>query len=675
MKINEIINKMTLKEKIGQLCLTGSHKDKVLNGISNGSYGSVLNHCGKDHVNQLQARAIQTKHKIPLLIGDDVIHGYRSIFPVPIGIACSFDLELIENLVKMSTQEASIEGINWIYSPMLDITRDPRWGRIMETAGEDPWYASLVGQSFVKGIQTPLKDGRITAACAKHYIGYGAVEAGIDYNTTDYSLYRLKNLYVPTFKKAIDSGVMSVMNAFTTFDGKPVTASKYLLNDLLREELEFKGVLVTDWECINQLPKHRVVKDDYEASILALKLGIDIDMQSDCYYDHLEKAVLENPTLEQKINESVMRVLAMKEAMGLFEHSNVLEGAYELMSSKNRQLCLKGAEESIVLLKNNNDTLPLKKNEKVLIIGPFVDEQDSHLGAWSCKGQKDDVVSIRTAFEKSDNIKFYATDFEFKNLDKTVLEELIAGVDKIVITLGEPRYMSGENNNRIKIDLPFKQSEIVRYLAQFSKQLVGLIIAGRSLALNDVVDDLDAILFSFQLGIEAGHAYYNVLQGIKNPSGKLVTTFPKELGQVPIYYNRFSTGRSELINYVDGDLEPLYPFGYGLHYGEIKLNVLNIALAKTLLIDLELENNSSREITEVVQVYLTISYYQMLRPKKEFIGFRKVTVKAENTIQTQIEIDLKQFVPSDLEAGVPLLIGIGTSSKTTMEYEIKNEEK
>lgn len=670
MDVNKILNSMTLKEKIGQLCLSGSHKEKVMEGIKNGSYGSVLNHQGKDHVNNLQQLALKTNQKIPLLIGDDVIHGYRSIFPVPVGIACSFNLDLIENLVRMSTEEASIAGVNWIYSPMLDVTHDPRWGRIMETAGEDPMYSSLVGRSFVRGIQHPLKDGRITAACAKHYIGYGAVEAGIDYNTTDYSLYRLHNLYLPTFKKAIDEGVYSVMNAFTTFNGEAVTGSNYLLRELLRDKLGFDGVLVTDWECINQLPKHKMVENNLEASKHALKLGIDIDMQSDCYLENLEKLVLEDPSLEKYIDESVIRVLKMKEKMGLFEHPYVLENAYEMLSEDNRALCLEAAEESIILFKNE-DVLPIKKVEKTLIIGPYVDEQDSHLGAWCCKGQASDVVSIKEAFKKLDNISYYPTKFDFSDLDYNKLEEEITKVDKIIITLGEPRLMSGENNNRMRLNLPFNQEKTIDYLQKFKKPLIALVIAGRSLGLQSVHEKVNALVFSFQLGIEAGNAYRNILMGYKNPSGKTVVTFPKELGQVPIYYNHFTTGRSELMNYVDGDLEPLYPFGYGLHYGKLESKVLNVSLKEKLNVEVELTNLSDFDITETVQVYLSIPYYHYLRPIKEFIGFKKIEVKANKTVKDTIEINLHKMLPNDLSNGIKLTIGVGNSSAKLEEIIIE----
>ncbi len=670
MDIKKLLNSMTLQEKIGELCLTGSSKDRVLNGISVGKYGSVLNHIGKDHINELQSAALSNNKKIPLLVGDDVIHGYRSVFPVPIGLACTFDLDLVEKLVRMSTEEASTEGINWIYSPMLDLTHDPRWGRIMETAGEDPYYSSLVGERFVRGIQTPLKDGRITAACAKHFIGYGAVEAGLDYNTTDYSEYRLNKLYVPTFKKAIETGVMSVMNAFTTYNGEAVTGSKRLLKDLLREELNFNGVVVTDWACIEQLKEHKQFKDDYEACINSIKLGLDIDMHSDVYYRYLEEAVNKNPELLKFIDESVLRVLEMKQKMNLFEHPYVLENAYEVLSKENRSLCLEAAKESAILLKND-DTLPLKKEDKVLFVGPFVEEADSHLGAWSCKGRPEYVVSVSDALKETPNVTLHPTRFDLSNIDYRLLEEQIKNVDKVVLCLGEPRYMNGENNNRLYLDLPFNQEKLVDFVSKFNKRVITWVFAGRTLILDSLQEKVNSLVFSFSMGIEAGNAVKEVLYGEYNPSGKTVVTFPKTFGQIPIYYNRLTTGRSDIKHYVDGTMDPLYPFGYGLHYGSLEIKETNVTNKnKELTVSLELLNNSNYDIEEVVQVYLSIPYYKYLRPIKELIGFEKVKVEKNTTKHLTLSIDLNSFLPTDLDNNINLGIEVGFDSSNTIKDKI-----
>ena len=670
MDIKKILNSMTLQEKIGELCLTGSSKDRVLNGISVGKYGSVLNHIGKDHINELQSAALSNNKKIPLLVGDDVIHGYRSIFPVPIGLACTFDLDLIEKLVRMSTEEASTEGINWIYSPMLDLTHDPRWGRIMETAGEDPYYSSLVGERFVKGIQTPLKDGRVTAACAKHFIGYGAVEAGLDYNTTDYSEYRLNKLYVPTFKKAIDTGVMSVMNAFTTYNGEAVTGSKRLLKDLLREELNFNGVVVTDWACIEQLKEHKQFKDDYEACINSIKLGLDIDMHADVYFRYLEDAASKNPELLKYIDESVLRVLEMKQKMNLFEHPYVLENAYEVLSKENKSLCLQAAKESVILLKND-DTLPLQKEDKVLFVGPFVEEQDSHLGAWSCKGRPEYVVSVSEVLKETENVILHPTNFDLSTIDYALLEEQIKCVDKVVLCLGEPRYMNGENNNRLYLDLPFSQEKLVDFVNKFNKKVITWVFAGRTLILDSLQEKVNSLVFSFSMGIEAGNAVKDVLYGEYNPSGKTVVTFPKTFGQIPIYYNRFTTGRSDIKHYCDGTMDPLYPFGYGLHYGKLEINQTNVTnKGKDLYVEVELVNNSNFDIEEVVQVYLSIPYYKYLRPIKELIGFEKVKLEKNTTKEIKLTIDLNNFLPVDLDNNINLGIEVGFDSSDTIKEKI-----
>lgn len=675
MNIDKIIKQMSIKEKIGQLSLTGSNINKTKDFIKNEHYGSVLNHCGVDHINNLQKLALDNNQGIPLLVGDDVIHGYRSVYPVPIGLSNTFNLELIERAVRMSTEEASTEGINWIYSPMLDLTHEIRWGRVMETGGEDPYLSSLIGQAFVKGIQKPLKDGRITAACAKHYVGYGAVEAGIDYNTTDFSEYRLRKLYLPTFKKAIDEGVFSVMNDFTTYNGKPVTASKYLLKDVLRDELGFTGCVVTDWGCISQLPKHRVVKDDLEASALSISLGIDIDMQSDCYSAHLEKAINDNPILMKKLDESVKRVLEMKNKMGLFEHPYVLENAYQILSEENRRICLEAAEESMVLLKNTNNVLPISENEKILLVGPYLEETESHLGSWSCKGKKEDVVSVKEAFANQKNIKYLQTSFECNEVNSNEFREELTKianeVDKIIALVGEPRYMSGENNNRLSIELPFEQLLLIRELKKLNKPLITVVTAGRPLALEEVNDLSDSLIFTYQLGIEAGKAYYNILTGKTNPSGKLTMTFPRCLGQVPIYYNRFSTGRSELVHYVDGTMEPLYYFGDGIHYGELSItNMEPSLLDNKLKVSFNLKNDSKYPIKEVMQVYLHIPYYHDLRPTKELIGFKKILVNEKTEVSDQIIIDLKEFLPNDLSTD-SVVIMVGPSSNNLTEFKVR----
>lgn len=675
MNIDKLIKQMSIKEKIGQLSLTGSNENKTRAFIENNKYGAVLNHYGVEHINNLQKLALDNNHGIPLLVGDDVIHGYRSVYPVPIGLSNTFNLELIERAVRMSTEEASTEGINWIYSPMLDLTHEIRWGRVMETGGEDPYLSSLIGQAFVKGIQKPLKDGRITAACAKHYIGYGAVEAGIDYNTTDFSEYRLRKLYLPTFKKAIDEGVYSIMNDFTTYNGKPVTASKYLLRDVLRDELGFGGCIVTDWGCISQLPKHRVVKDDIDATAAAISLGIDIDMQSDCYSAYLEKVISDNPALIKKLDESVKRVLEMKDKMGLFDHPYVLENAYEVLSEKNRQICLEAAEESMVLLKNVNNVLPINENEKILLIGPYLEETESHLGSWSCKGKKEDVVSVKQAFINEKNIKYLQTSFECSEVNSNefiqTLTKMANEVDKIIALVGEPRYMSGENNNRVSIELPFQQIALIRELKKSNKSLITVVTAGRPLALEEVDALSDAVIFTYQLGIEAGRAYYNILTGRTNPSGKLTMTFPRYLGQVPIYYNRFSTGRSELVHYVDGTMEPLYYFGDGIHYGNLLISNTEVSLINDKLkVSFNLKNDNKYSIKEVMQVYLHIPYYHDLRPVKELIGFKKILVNGKTDVFEQITVDLKEFLPNDLTTD-SIVIMVGPSSNNLTEFKVK----
>lgn len=670
MNIKTLISKLSIKEKIAQLALSGSHEERVLPLIKDGVVGNVLNNYGVEQVNRLQKASLDSLN-IPLLVGDDVIHGYRSIYPLPVGMACTFNLDLISDLVKMATEEASIEGINWIYSPMLDIARDPRWGRIMETNGEDPYYSSLIAERHVKAIQTPLKDGRVTAACCKHFIGYGACEAGLDYNTTDYSEYTLKTVYVPPFRRGINAGAMSVMNAFTTYNSQAITGSKYILKDLLREELGFKGVLVSDWACPEQLKVHRMVKDDFEAAIRCLNLGLDIDMHDDVYVNYLEKAIKENPSLEEKLDESVERVLQMKKDMGLFDHPYVLENAYEMLSKENKALCKQGAKESVLLFKNDNDVLPLKENEKVLFVGPLVEEKENHIGSWGCKGQKEYVTSLKEALGNKTNVTLINTSYDLSDLDYSLLSDEIKKSDKVVLCLGEPREMSGENNNRQNLDVPFNQESLVDFVKTFNKPVITWISAGRSLVLTHVDKVTDALVFTFHLGIEAGSAMVDVLYGNYNPSAKTVVTFPYSLGQVPIYYNHYQTGRPELSRYVDGPKEPLYPFGYGLHYGKLNITNVNVDYTDKLNIKCTLENESIYDINETLQVYLNIPYYKTLVPVKQFIGYHKVDVEKNTNKNIEFSIDLDSFLPCDLDKNQTLYIEVGTSSMDITSHEIK----
>lgn len=658
---------MTLKQKIGQLTFLDFKNQATYEDIREGRVGGFLN-VGLDRdVNELQRIAMEESElKIPLLIGEDVIHGFQTIYPIPIAESCSWNLGLIEKNCHLAKLEAYNRGVNLIFAPMIDITHDPRWGRIMETCGEDPYLTSQIAKAKVKGIQKEV-DGKTVAACPKHFTGYGAVEAGLDYNTTDYSFHRLEKLYLPPFKAAVDEGAFSMMSAFTTFNDQPIASSKFLLEEILRKKWGFDGVLISDWAQIEQLVPHGVAKDKEEACRKAIELGIDIDLTSKVYSDYLEKVINEFPELEKKLDEAVLRVLKLKVRMGLFENPYT-KPVIEPLGEELRKAAKETADESIVLLKNESDVLPLSDtSEKLLVVGPYVFDQDVHLGSWACKGEPETSVSVKAALaEKFQNARF----LEIKpndQIDRNQLKEICQDIDKIIVTLGEPREYSGENHNRQFLDLPFNQNELVNVLSSFKKPLIALVFAGRPLAIADLAKKASGILWCWHLGVEAGSSIADVLTGEVNPSAKLTQTFPKTLGQVPIYYNRYQTGRPELLSYVDGDLEPLYPFGFGLHYGCVRYEQTEteyLAATEQLIVKVRLENEGKTPIKEIVQVYFCSRYNRKLRPAKELCGFQKVLLEPSQRKTVKIAIELKEHFDCDeLKNGLTLEITAGPNSQ------------
>ncbi|MGB4695476.1 MAG: glycoside hydrolase family 3 N-terminal domain-containing protein [Bacilli bacterium] len=652
MDINKLLKTMTLKEKIGQLNLV-SYKEEILKTVERGEVGAVLN--VRDHMvaERLQKAALASPKKIPLLLAEDVIHGFKTIFPVPLGEACSFNPELMENSSRYAMLEAREAGINWIYAPMLDLTNDPRWGRIMETGGEDPFLNSIMAERKVRGTQTE-DSGRITAACAKHYLGYGAVEAGLDYATSDFSETRMRNYYLPPFQAAVSAGVMSVMTAFTTYNDLPVTMSSHLIKNVLRNESGFGGLVVSDWQAIRHLVNFGVAEDEKEAGLLAFTAGIDMDMNAKIYGRHLEELVRENPALLDLIDESVLRVLEMKAKMGLFKNPFGIKNP-SCFKEKIREAARKTAEEAIVLFKNEG-ILPLSKDSKILVTGPFVEDKNIHLGAWSAAGHPDDVVSIREGLSKNfPNAEFHATKLEFDASDLDAIREKAQGKDCVVLALGEPRHLSGENNCRTKLDLPHNQEALVSEVKKLGLPIVAIVSAGRPLLISGIHEKANVLLWNFHLGSEAGNALASVLAGDANPSAKTTVTFPKESGQIPIYYNRYPYGRPDIVHYADGDMEPLYPFGFGLSYSEFKYHDFACRLeGSKLMVELEVENMSDVDGKEVVQVYLLPDLIRKLVPRKKLIAYKKIFLKARSKQRLVFEIPLDL---EDYRRGITIMVG------------------
>ncbi|HHU24794.1 MAG TPA: glycosyl hydrolase [Acholeplasmataceae bacterium] len=670
-----LLKKMTVKQKIGQLTLLDFKNQARLEDIKEGRVGALLNIGLDQDTNELQRISMEESElKIPLLIGDDVIHGFQTIYPIPIAESCSWNLDLIERNTHFAKLEAYSHGINLIFAPMVDITHDPRWGRIMETCGEDPYLTSQMAKAKVRGIQKAV-DGKIVASCPKHFTGYGAVEAGLDYNTTDYSIHRLKNLYLPPFKSALDSGALTIMSAFTTFNDQPIASSRFLFEEILRKEWGFEGVLISDWAQIEQLIPHGVAKDKYEASLKALSLGIDIDLASKVYLEFLEKVIEDNPDLEEKLDSAVLRVLKLKAKMGLFDNPYTKK-VIKPLGADLRKMAKEAADEAIVLLKNDSGVLPLTNTEeKILVIGPYVDDKDVHLGAWAFKGNPKTCISVKEGLEKTFKKAVF---YEVKpndsiNYDK--IKELSLDVSKIIVTLGEPRDYSGENHNRQFLDLPFNQNELVDALATFNKPIIALVFSGRPLAITDLNKKAASILWCWHLGVEAGNSITSVLTGEVNPSAKLTQTFPKTLGQVPIYYNRYQTGRPELLSYVDGNLEPLYPFGFGLHYGNIKYSQMEVKYSADILqlvVKVLLENESNYPIYEIVQVYLSSKYNQKLRPVKELCGFKKEMIEpgCQKTVEISLALE-EHFEDTELMNELTLEIMAGPNSQEGLKQTVQ----
>lgn len=665
--IKKLLKEMTLKEKIGQLNLV-SYKEEILEAVKRGEIGAVLNVHDAESIHKLQEAALSSPHKIPLLIGADVIHGFKTTFPVPIGEACSFNPDIMERSSRYAMLEAREEGINWIFAPMLDLTNDPRWGRIMETGGEDPYLNSVMAKSKVSGTQTE-DSGRTTAACAKHYLGYGAVEAGLDYATSDFSESRMRNYYLPSFKAAVDAGVMSVMTAFTTFSHLPVTMNSYLLQDVLRKECGFEGMVVSDWQAIRHLVNYRLAEGEAEAGKFALTAGIDMDMTAKIYIRYLERLVEENPDLLALIDKSAYRVLEMKLKMGLFNNPFEIKNPVSF-KEEIRKEARKAADESIILFKNEDGILPLSKDANILVAGPFISDRDIHLGAWSCLGHPDNVVNIKEGILKRfNNVDFYETKLDFDAEDIDRIKEKAKGKDCIVLALGEPRSLSGENNCRTKMDLPNNQDALVSKLAELNIPLIAVVSAGRPLIITEIAKKVKAMLWNFHLGSEAGNTIAAALVGKVNPSAKTTVTFPKEFGQIPLYYNRYPYGRSDITHYMDGDLDPLYPFGYGLSYSQFKYHDFNCSLSENKLsVDLEVENTSEIDGKEIVQVYLIADLMKELIPEKRLVAFQKVFLKGKSKqkVSFEIDLDLKNY-----RRGITIMVGPSSVEGQTKYFDLE----
>jgi len=704
-RVDSVLRLMTLDEKVGQMnqyngpwAATGplTNDDNLLTQIKAGKVSSMLNVTGVARTRELQDLAMQTRLRIPLLFGQDIIHGYRTTFPIPLAEAASWDLEAIERSARIAAIEASAAGVHWTFAPMVDIARDPRWGRVMEGAGEDPYLGSLIAKARVKGFQgRGLGNTDAVMACVKHFAAYGAAVGGRDYNSVDMSLRQLHEVYLPPFKAALDAGAATFMNSFNDLNGIPATANKYLQRDILKGKWKFKGFVVSDWGSVGEMINHGYAKDNKDASMLATNAGSDMDMESRSNIQNLAQLVKEGKVKLSLVDDAVRRILHKKFEIGLFDDPYRFCNEAREKEQWNNQLNLDAekdmARKSIVLLKNENQLLPLKKaggQRKIALIGPLVRSIKEHLGFWSYDWP-DDSIRITSLWDEvqkkvGDNKLLYAKGCNINDSSKAGFAEAILiakDADIIIMSVGEARDMTGEAKSKSNIHLPGVQEELIKAIMATGKPVIVLISAGRPLIFNWTADNVPAILYTWWLGTKGAEAIADVLFGDYNPSGKLPMSFPGTEGQIPIYYNYYNTGRPATSDsdrfyrsaYIDFSIYPKFAFGYGLsytsfNYSNINLSSTSLKSDQKLTASAVVTNTGKYDGTEVVQLYIRDMVGSVVRPVKELKGFQKIILKAgeSKTVSFTITIEDLKFYNNDLkydwESG-EFEIMIGTSSK------------
>ena len=717
--ITNLLSEMTLMEKIGQLNqyssffdVTGPAPNKGEDSlkyeqIKQGLVGSVLNVSGVKDVRALQKLAIENSRlKIPLLFALDVIHGYKTISPIPLAESASWNLGLIQKSASMAAREAAASGINWTFAPMVDISRDARWGRVMEGGGEDPYLGSKIAVARINGFQgNSLNDPLTIAACAKHFAAYGFAESGRDYNTVDIGLQTLNNIILPPFKASAEAGVATFMNSFNELNGVPATGSKFLQRDILKGKWDYKGLMVSDWGSIGEMIPHGFSKDLKDAARHAILAGSDMDMMSSAYIKHLNQLVKEKTISIDIINDAVIRVLGLKYDLGLFSdpyrYCNLERENEYVLNAENRQIALEMAKESIVLLKNEKNILPLKKSGlKIALVGALAKDKDSPLGNWKANGPKNSAVSVLEGLKRGNtNIltyqegprlinkpTFFHEHVDINDSDTTGTKKALNSTkdaDVVIAVLGEHGLQSGEGRSRTKIDLPGLQMNFLKQLHKKNKNIILVLMNGRPLDLSWIDKNIPVVVEAWQLGTMSGEAISSVLYGEYNPSGKLPVSFPRSIGQVPIYYNYKNTGRPGpgghvfWSHYNDEKNNPLYPFGYGLSYSSFNYSDLNVEKINksSIKINFKVINESNVIGEEVVQLYIRDLFSSITRPVKELKRFRKVEFVSneEKTISFTLNIDDLGYLDNDgklqFEEG-DFEIMVGGSSNTSLSKKV-----
>ena len=688
-KVDALLARMTPEEKIGQMVLFVSSSNptgptgkmtSLDEEIRKAACGNVFNALTVSHLRQLQTIAVrETRLKIPLLFGYDVIHGYKTIFPIPLGEAASWDLAAIERADRVAATEAAAAGLKWTFAPMVDIARDPRWGRIAEGSGEDPFLGSQIARAAVRGFQgTNLADTTSVLACVKHFAAYGAAQAGRDYNTVDISERTLREIYLPPFRAALDEGALSIMSGFDELNGVPATANRFLLHQVLRDEWGFRGFVVTDYTAINELVKHGVATTPYDAGRAALDAGVDMDMQGSVFHDHLLKMLHNGDIQPGQLDDAVRRILRVKFALGLFDDpfrnlDPQAEARFDNYPPEHLEAARQLARESLVLLKNERQTLPLKSGARIALIGPLADSKRDLLGPWDGQGDAAHAPSIRAALLEANTggSVTFSKGCEVSAHDTSgFAEALIAAkqADVVVMVLGESWEMSGEAASRTSISLPGVQTELLRQIKATGKPIVLVLMNGRPLALEEESSLADAVLEAWFPGTEGGRAIADVLFGQYNPSGRLTVTFPRNLGQVPIFYNAKNTGRplepagsteKYQSRYLDSLNTPLYPFGFGLSYTTFKyatpeLDRKTLHPGEKLIVTVEVSNTGKLEGAETVQLYLHQPVASVARPVLELKGFQRLELQVGEHRKVTFEIGEPQltFLRRDLTWGI-----------------------
>jgi len=729
--VSELLSKMTLEEKIGQLNLPTSgdittgqaNSSNVAKSIEEGKVGGLFNIKSVRKIKEVQKIAVEkSRLKIPLLFGMDVIHGYETTFPIPLGMSCTWDMKLIERSAQIAAQEATADGINWTFSPMVDISRDPRWGRVSEGSGEDPYLGSQIAKAMVNGYQqNDLSKNNTLLSCVKHFALYGASEAGRDYNTVDMSKIRMYNEYFPPYKAAVDAGVGSVMASFNEIDGIPATGNKWLMTDVLKKQWGFNGFVVTDYTGLSEMIPHGM-GDLQTVSALALNAGIHMDMVSEGFLTTLKQSLQENKITLEQIDHAVRLILNAKYDLGLFEnpykYCDENRAKTEIFTKNNREEARKTAAQSLVLLKNNNHVLPLKKSGTIAVIGPLADAKENMAGTWSVATKMENSISLlagikelagnstKVLYAKGSNLDADAAFEERATMfgkslyrDSRTQDELTAEAlnianqsDVIVAALGESAEMSGESSSRTKLEIPTVQKELLQALLKTGKPVVLVLFTGRPLVLNQENETVPAILNAWFAGSEAGYAIADVLFGNENPSGKLTMTFPRSVGQVPLYYSHKNTGRPLInqegkfekfrSNYLDERNEPLFPFGYGLSYTNFEYSNWTISsdtmnFNEKIKVSVDVTNTGTYDGQEVVQLYIRDVVGSVTRPLKELKGFQKIEIKKgeKKTIRFEISVEDLKFYNSDLEfAAEPgdfqVFLGADSSTNKFMSFKL-----